>query len=361
MKAPPFRGSARSRATPCTRWSQAVMRHQPQAAQLATPLAAGTLERSTHRHLGSPERDHHQTCERRSCNWFVHDRCWNDMNEVDLGTHSRTVAVSEQSNAAPVVGRVGSGWREHSWVTAGDKKSPLPVTAGLTLSRCEAWSRSCLGKLETLASGLAALIPAAIVLLSAGSCGGEKGGKSNPPTATPAIVGQPCILPDEGQPTFSGYSYREAASSAREPECNGLACIAYHFQGRASCPYGQTEEELSLPPTDPRRCRTPSGEAVTVAVAPQLLNWQARVAVTCSCRCGGTATNASYCQCPAGMECLEAIPDLGLGSPPTGQDMADVYGSYCVWPPPAAAGSSNPGPLCSPDQAETQCGGLTNP
>ncbi len=171
-------------------------------------------------------------------------------------------------------------------------------------------------------------------------------------------VGDPCTPEDEYQPNFPGYSADEVNVESRSFQCETRVCLVNHFQGRVSCPYGQTETEIaSLNPNDPARCRIPgtSGEdpndAITAAVLPQFVERQADRAVYCSCRCrnaqGSTDDGAQYCECPSGFTCEKLLDDLGLGSP-------ELAGSYCIkngTKYDKAAASSE----CSP--ALVNCGG----
>jgi hypothetical protein len=138
-----------------------------------------------------------------------------------------------------------------------------------------------------------------------------------------------------------------------------------HFQGRVSCPYGQTPVDIDGDPAngvapkggnDPARCRIPGTDGVdpvnqiTVPVQAQLEERQTDRAVYCSCRCDGPDENARYCECPSGYKCEELVKELGLSA--AGQ----LAGSYCVRDG-TSYDSTNPrtsenGPTC----AGTACG-----
>lgn len=158
----------------------------------------------------------------------------------------------------------------------------------------------------------------------------------------PGGVGDPCIPEDEYQPTFGGYDATEVNVESRSFQCETRVCLVNHFQGRVSCPYGQSEGDLNLPTTDPARCRIPgtSGvdptDAISVQVKPQLVERSAAAtenrtggkdAVYCSCRCknadGSKDDGARYCDCPSGFECEKLLDDLGLGS-------SQLAGYYCI-------------------------------
>lgn len=117
-----------------------------------------------------------------------------------------------------------------------------------------------------------------------------------------------------------------------------------HFQGRVSCPYGQSAAAGT------EACRVPGGsEAVTGAVSPQRLDRRADDAVYCSCRCGGADPAGSYCQCDAGFECVERIAPLESGT------ATDLAGSYCVRARDAAADPLTLDPA-SCERSVGQCG-----
>lgn len=166
------------------------------------------------------------------------------------------------------------------------------------------------------------------------------------------VTGNACVLAIEDDPKFYGFLDIETTHDQPvgiNPACPGEICVVHEFQGRASCPYGQTTEALSLSSTDPRRCRTPSGAPVEDWIAPQLVDRPASRYSICSCRCslGGEAgDNSNYCTCPTGMVCRALIPNL------LPVDAAWV-GAYCVWEdenPPSATtcsiDSTDPATLC---------------
>ncbi len=142
-------------------------------------------------------------------------------------------------------------------------------------------------------------------------------------------VGDPCVPEDEYRSTFSGFSVDEVNIESRSFQCETRVCLVENFQGRVSCPYGQTEPELGAAAGDPVRCRIPGtdgsdpADAVAVAVEPQRVNRPPEDSVYCSCRCAGPDPNARYCNCPSGFECVPLVDDLGLGQ-------AQLAGSYCA-------------------------------
>jgi hypothetical protein len=151
----------------------------------------------------------------------------------------------------------------------------------------------------------------------------------NLPVATGATnlpLGASCVTGDEWQPDFSAYSFQEVNTESGGPQCASSICLVHHFEGRATCPYGQAApsdpNQLDAPP-----CLLPDGRArVSVAVPPQLVHRAPEDTVTCSCRCDGPEGTGPFCACPAGFECRKLVDDLGL--PPPGPYL--LSGSYCI-------------------------------
>ena len=147
--------------------------------------------------------------------------------------------------------------------------------------------------------------------LGAFSLGCESGG-----------VGDPCTPEDEYQAAFQGFSAAEVNIESRSFQCETRVCLVNHFQGRVSCPYGQTRAEIDSDADT--RCYVPgTSDPVTVEVKPQLVNRKAADTVYCSCRCDGPDPNGSYCECPSGYTCTELLKDIGLGD-------KELAGSYCI-------------------------------
>src|SRR5512144_1536679 len=151
---------------------------------------------------------------------------------------------------------------------------------------------------------------------------------------TPGHVGDPCVPEDEYSPTFSGFGDAEANVESRSFQCDTRVCIANHFRGRVSCPYGQTQAYLAANASnaadvegtpDPGLCYVPGSDAqaVKVPVDPQLSDRRAADTVYCSCRCDGPDKSAHYCTCPSGYSCLPLVPELGF-------EQAQLVGSYCL-------------------------------
>lgn len=197
----------------------------------------------------------------------------------------------------------------------------------------------------TQTSPLNLLVLAASLGLSALAC--QSGG-----------VGDPCIPEDEYRQSFNGYAVTEVNVESKSFQCETRVCIVNHFQGRASCPFGQLPKIIDpgadhKPPSDSARCRIPGTDGthcidrndnnkqkqcaesnpaaglvnideITVPVASQLVERSAQDTVYCSCRCDGPDPNARYCECPSGYECKELVKELGLPG------KAQLAGSYCI-------------------------------
>ena len=133
----------------------------------------------------------------------------------------------------------------------------------------------------------------------------------------PAALGEPCVASDENFRSFPGFDVKEVNIEDRATTCQSNICVVNHFQGRASCPYGQAAGAAN--------CLVPDGSAtVTASVEPQLESRQANVASICSCQCDGEGPGP-YCTCPDSMQCEHLVDDVGLDPP--GVNLA---GSYCI-------------------------------
>jgi len=133
-------------------------------------------------------------------------------------------------------------------------------------------------------------------------------------------VGAPCIPEEEYHDGFSGFSVDEVNFESRSFQCESRTCLVNHFQGRVSCPYGQSEAQGRDNPA----CLLPGGgEPVRAPVAPQVLARRADEAVYCSCRCDGPDPNARYCECPSGFTCTQLVPGFASRD-------AELAGSYCI-------------------------------
>jgi hypothetical protein len=184
----------------------------------------------------------------------------------------------------------------------------------------------------------------AVLGCSGGTSTGSSGGASG--AANAGVIGQPCVIADENSPDFSGFATSEV-NVATSATCGSGTCVGYHFQGRSSCPYGQASTDIdTLPDTDPARCRTSNGEAVTVPVDPQLVERRAEDVVICSCRCDGPDATQEYCTCPSGFECAPLLQNIGLGG-------SGNTASYCIKTGTEFDPTAPPGPTC--DRTQQNC------
>jgi hypothetical protein len=167
------------------------------------------------------------------------------------------------------------------------------------------------------------------------ACGGEVANRY-----TNAKVGQPCTPAVESSPSFDGFDPQEVAVELPSPDADPgqIVCLADHFRGRVTCPYGQDKTGTQLPSVDgatggaftngAAACKTPSGDAVTGEVEPQCTDRRAANVVTWSCRCANAAwrtdDGATYCGCPDGTTCEQLVAPIAPVQGP------DVSGAYCV-------------------------------
>jgi hypothetical protein len=226
-------------------------------------------------------------------------------------------------------------------------------------------------------------------------------------------VGDPCIPEQEYQTCFPGFQIGEVNVESKSFQCQTRLCLVNHFQGRVSCPYGQTagSDELSSPPFDmksPNNCGSgvvgcaegsttagcppkqyypgatyPSGSTPTcsipggatvlggnttleaeyqvkVAVPPQVFDRNTAEAVYCSCRCanemGQTNDGSVYCQCPDNYTCTQLVSSIG-GNLDNG-----LVGGYCMknntgYQTSQPSTCTVPGTCCNPTSANCGTGG----
>lgn len=167
-------------------------------------------------------------------------------------------------------------------------------------------------------------------------------------------VGDPCVPEEEFSSRFSGFSILGATVESGSFQCSTRLCLMNHFQGRVSCPEGQSEADLELSSSDSKQCFLPGtdgsdeADAIAVPVQPWDLDRPAARTVYCSCRCEGPDPNARYCKCPSGFECRPLIPETGLG-----QDQ--LVGSYCIREGTAFSDGEVGGPTCGDRPDDPAC------
>jgi hypothetical protein len=196
-------------------------------------------------------------------------------------------------------------------------------------------------------------------LLVAFGCGDSEG-EANATDTSP--LGDSCFLGDEAVVGFNSYALTEVALVQNPLDCGDSPvayCMGYHFQGRITCPYGQTQQEIdTLPGDDPARCRMADLEGNVTSVAsdfpadPQLVERRAEDVVYCTCQCEGGDPSIDYCACPSGWECLNPYDTPGF------------LAKYCVRPGSEYDRTMPPSGVCEKTGSDpaTDCGnGRRNP
>lgn len=183
---------------------------------------------------------------------------------------------------------------------------------------------------------------------------------SSAPGCAATGVGDPCTPDEEFDPTFQGFSVDDVSTESKSYVCLTRLCLVNHFQGRVTCPYGQTAPGMgpagpsgsnaaavnsqlgcSIPGTTPSATTTGwQIEASNVSVAgfaagavPAQVTGTgagdrtANKTVYCSCRCanlaGNTNDGAVYCACPDNYTCTPLVTSIGSAD-------SGLTGSYCV-------------------------------
>jgi|GEM_PF-368963 hypothetical protein len=183
-----------------------------------------------------------------------------------------------------------------------------------------------------------------------------------------AALGAGCVPEQELDKSFLGFSLSEVNIESKTFSCASRICLTNHFQGRVTCPYGQTADGGGYPPatgctipgTDtPVDGKDSNGTVVDplrqAAVEPQCVRRTAREAVVCSCRCantsGGVDDAGPYCTCPSGFDCAQLVPSFGAADP-------GLSGAYCIKSgteyDPLDGSACDPTMLCDPKVAN--CG-----
>ena len=203
---------------------------------------------------------------------------------------------------------------------------------------------------------MAALAAAAVVAVLSGT-GCQSSG-----------VGDPCTPEAEYNTSFLGFNVEEVNTESESFQCLTRLCLVNHFQGRVSCPYGQTT--TGAPRSGASQCApnagccTPGSQTpidgkengqfldptAQAAVKPQCTDRTADKAVYCSCRCanvdGQTNDGRNYCTCPDGFTCTQLISSIGPMSDP------GLVGAYCI----KKDTDYDPNATCT-----AQCGGGASP
>jgi hypothetical protein len=170
-------------------------------------------------------------------------------------------------------------------------------------------------------------------------------------------VGDPCVPEQEYKHWFLDFSQDEVDVESKSFQCQTRLCLVNHFQGRVSCPYGQTDagagpvnaqgqsfDPCFVPGTHPQKCpdnATPNDGCIDgkddtgnptdpkrgAQVQPQCTDRTADKTVYCSCRCanvnGRTDDGAIYCTCPDGFACEQLVSSIGTAN-------EGLTGAYCI-------------------------------
>jgi hypothetical protein len=150
--------------------------------------------------------------------------------------------------------------------------------------------------------------------------------RTTSPSLGPArsgAIGEACIPSSEAVASFSGFSNSEVSVELGSRQCSSGLCLANHFRGRVTCPYGQDIDPSQSVPSQ-AECFVPgSGAPVALEVDPQDSERRSMESVYCSCRCAGPGPGP-FCPCPQGYSCTPLVDDMGLPA------SSGIAGSYCI-------------------------------
>ncbi len=160
-------------------------------------------------------------------------------------------------------------------------------------------------------------------------------------------VGDPCTPEAEYSQYFLGFNFQEVNVESKSFQCETRLCLANHFQGRVSCPYGQNASGNApygedAPQNGQTGCFTPIGQPVNgidpatgqvddpkngAQVLPNCTDRTADKAVYCSCRCadvdGNQPSGQVFCNCPTGFTCTQLVSSIGAVD-------EGLTGAYCI-------------------------------
>src|ERR1700722_20799674 len=110
---------------------------------------------------------------------------------------------------------------------------------------------------RTLLSGLLGLVAVAGLASLPVSC--QSGG-----------VGDPCTPEEEYGSSFSGFDVAEEYLESRSFQCATRICLVNHFQGRVSCPLGQSQDDVHVcnGPEDTTTCGARQSCVASGTLAP---------------------------------------------------------------------------------------------
>jgi hypothetical protein len=165
----------------------------------------------------------------------------------------------------------------------------------------------------------------------------------------PGGVGDPCIPDAEYSTTFSPFSIKEIYFEVQSMTCETRVCLVNHFQGRVSCPLGQSDGTSEPGCYVPGAAQEDESTRVKDPVPAWDLDRPPERSVYCSCRCDGPDPGARYCECPSGYACTELAPE-GLSDTKQG-----LKGSYCIKRGTEFSVSEVDGPTCADAPTDERC------
>lgn len=173
---------------------------------------------------------------------------------------------------------------------------------------------------------LAAIAIAYALVAPAGACDPALG-----------LVGRPCLPAEEDDPAFLGFDAQEVRFEATPTDLakpNVVVCVAYHFRGRTTCPFGQDARGTALPIVDGAAggpfppgvgpCKTLEGAPVTgdrsvdpidgALVHPQCADRPPSKGVFWTCRCADAdgRPGDGDCDCPNDTTCRDMFNPTGI-------------------------------------------------
>lgn len=165
----------------------------------------------------------------------------------------------------------------------------------------------------------------------------------------PGGVGDPCIPDAEYSTTFSPFSIKEVYFEVQSMTCETRVCLVNHFQGRVSCPLGQSDSTSESGCYVPGVAENDESSRVEGPVPGWDLDRPPERSVYCSCRCDGPDPGARYCECPSGYTCAELAPE-GISETKQG-----LKGSYCIKSGTEFDPTEADGPTCADDPSDERC------
>jgi hypothetical protein len=105
-------------------------------------------------------------------------------------------------------------------------------------------------------------------------------------------VGDPCTPEDEYDARFAGFNVAEGYIESRSFQCSTRICLVNHFQGRVSCPLGQSANGIH-PCAGPKDATCAAGEQCVPS---------ATLSPACT-MCAAGDPSCVQVPCPAGLQC----------------------------------------------------------